>query len=118
MAELSYRFIQISDQAYQLLPEEERFYYHRREEGVWAKLVESAAESTNPSQSRRKKISQRKRWAIFKRDGYTCTYCYTTDGPFEIDHIHPVALGGDNHPSNLTTACKRCNNKKGARVDR
>jgi len=33
-----------------------------------------------------------------------------------IDHIHPVAAGGDNDPSNLTTACESCNQGKKDRL--
>jgi 5-methylcytosine-specific restriction endonuclease McrA len=52
-------------------------------------------------------------WVI-ERDGERCTYCGDTDGPFEVDHIHPVALGGTDVLDNLTCACRRCNRSKGA----
>jgi len=45
---------------------------------------------------------------IFERDGYRCTYCGTTEGPFECDHIVPVSRGGSKDDSNLTTACVSC----------
>ncbi len=56
------------------------------------------------------------RRAIMERDAYCCTYCGAKDGPFEIDHIFPVALGGGNEPENLTTACISCNRSKGAKT--
>lgn len=46
--------------------------------------------------------------------GVACTYCYDTEGPFVLDHVHPVSRGGSNHPLNLTPACERCNSQKGA----
>jgi hypothetical protein len=51
-----------------------------------------------------------------KRDRFQCTYCATpgTDAELEVDHIIPVARGGSNHMSNLTTACRACNQKKGS----
>jgi len=51
-----------------------------------------------------------------KRDRFMCTYCGASgnDTELEIDHIIPVSKGGSNHISNLTTACKSCNMKKGA----
>lgn len=51
-----------------------------------------------------------------KRDRFQCTYCGApgTDAELEIDHIIPVARGGSHHISNLTTACRTCNQKKGA----
>ena len=53
---------------------------------------------------------------VMKRDRFQCTYCGTpgTDAELEIDHIVPVAAGGSNHMSNLTTACRRCNQIKGS----
>lgn len=72
-------------------------------------------------------ISQWSRWSgreiipasvrslIFERDGHQCAYCRTHSGPFHIDHIDPVALGGSNEPENLTVACARCNLSKGAK---
>lgn len=52
---------------------------------------------------------------VLERDGYCCAYCQTTDGPFEVDHILAVALGGGNELENLTCACKPCNRSKGAK---
>lgn len=53
-----------------------------------------------------------------KRDRFTCSYCGApgTDAELEIDHIIPVAKGGSNHMSNLTTACRAFNQSKGARA--
>jgi len=51
-----------------------------------------------------------------KRDRFRCTYCGApgTDAELEIDHIIAVARGGSHHISNLTTACRACNQAKGA----
>jgi len=51
-----------------------------------------------------------------KRDRFRCTYCGVpgTDAELEIDHVVPVASGGSNHVSNLTTACRACNQRKGS----
>ena len=56
-------------------------------------------------------------WALlrlqtFRRDGFVCQYCDSRDGPFECDHVLPVAAGGPSHISNLITACKDCNRRK------
>lgn len=48
----------------------------------------------------------------FDRDGYCCTYCGTTDAPFEIDHIKPRCKGGENILENVVVACRRCNRSK------
>ena len=55
------------------------------------------------------------RAAILSRDGERCRYCGDFDGPFQIDHIWPVALGGTDDPENLCVACRSCNASKGAK---
>lgn len=51
---------------------------------------------------------------VMKRDKFRCTYCGASgnDVELEIDHIHPISKGGSNHMSNLTTACRSCNQSK------
>lgn len=55
------------------------------------------------------------RHAILARDGERCRYCGTFDGPFQIDHVWPIALGGGDEPENLVVACRTCNASKGAK---
>lgn len=59
-------------------------------------------------------ISNRLRYEIFRRDGFTCRYCGASapDVALEVDHVVPVALGGSDKPANLTTACVLCNSGK------
>lgn len=45
-----------------------------------------------------------------------CAYCGKTDVPLEIEHLTPKSRGGSNRVSNLTLACRPCNQKKGART--
>lgn len=49
---------------------------------------------------------------IFKRDNYQCQYC-GTKRDLTLDHVHPSSRGGQHSWTNLVTACKRCNAKKG-----
>ena len=55
------------------------------------------------------------RAAIMLRDTYTCQYC--TDKPGQllltVDHVIPRSRGGEHTWTNLVTACKRCNQRKG-----
>ena len=66
----------------------------------------------------RKPLPKWLRFAIFKRDGFKCTYCGA--GPkqsrLQVDHIHPWSKGGTDDPSNLTTACTDCNGGKAAKL--
>lgn len=64
------------------------------------------------------------KWAIFERDGWTCKICgvqtpkslsglWLPNSP-ELDHIIPLAKGGDHIKSNVQCACASCNRQKGA----
>lgn len=63
---------------------------------------------------KRKPLSQKIRFEVFKRDMFTCQYCggKAPDAILEVDHIVPVAKNGDNSLENLVTACKECNRGK------
>lgn len=73
-----------------------------------------------PSNSKktRKGLGKTIRFEIFKRDHFTCQYCGAQPPGvvLVIDHIIPVAKGGDNDETNLTTACEPCNQGKKARL--
>ncbi len=50
---------------------------------------------------------------VLEKWGRTCAYCTAKDTPLEVEHIHPKSKGGSNRLSNLTLACRPCNQKKG-----
>lgn len=49
---------------------------------------------------------------VKKRAGYKCQKCGTTEGPFEADHIIPVAKGGLTVLFNLACLCWKCHSKR------
>ena len=63
---------------------------------------------------------------IFNRDGWRCHLCggltkqhlrgTTKAKAPELDHIIPLANGGDHTPANLACSCRHCNIKKGAQT--
>lgn len=63
---------------------------------------------------KRKAISKKTRFEVFKRDSFTCQYCgsHPPTVVLEPDHIDPVANGGGNEMDNLVTACFDCNRGK------
>ena len=65
----------------------------------------------------RQAIKKSVRFEVFKRDSFTCQYCgaKSPDVVLEVDHITPVAEGGDNDILNLVTACRQCNAGKSDR---
>lgn len=66
----------------------------------------------------REPVSKKKRFDVFKRDGFKCQYCGATPPGvlLHVDHINPVANGGKSSIDNLITACEPCNLGKGART--
>lgn len=67
-------------------------------------------------------IRRSTRLAIYSRDGFCCVYCGKkvrggkgTKGPgaANLDHLHPLELGGASTADNLVTACGTCNATKG-----
>lgn len=67
--------------------------------------------------SKRKPMSKKLRFEVFKRDSFTCQYCgnQAPDVILHVDHIKPVAKNGSNDILNLITSCSDCNFGKGAR---
>jgi 5-methylcytosine-specific restriction protein A len=56
---------------------------------------------------------------VFERDRYQCQSCRKTnlEAELTIDHIIPLARGGQNDISNLQTLCRHCNQKKTHHLD-
>ena len=62
--------------------------------------------------------TRQNRIRVFERDGYLCRYCHKqlTRLTATLDHVTPVAEGGDNSLENLVTACLDCNSRKNMRA--
>ena len=56
---------------------------------------------------------------VFERDSYQCQSCGKTqlETQLTIDHIIPLARGGQNDISNLQTLCYPCNQQKKHNLD-
>jgi hypothetical protein len=67
--------------------------------------------------SKRQSLTKTTRFEVFKRDAFQCQYCggKAPDVVLEVDHLKPVASGGDNEMINLVTSCRDCNAGKGAK---
>jgi 5-methylcytosine-specific restriction endonuclease McrA len=53
---------------------------------------------------------------LLEKWGRQCVYCRATNVRLQIEHIVPKARDGSNRVSNLTIACKPCNDVKGKRT--
>jgi len=56
------------------------------------------------------------RRGVLSRDNYTCQYCGATPPrkDLTVDHILPRSRGGKTTWENVTTACQKCNGRKGS----
>lgn len=66
----------------------------------------------------KREISDRLRFKILMRDGFTCRSCGRSPVKelgveLHVDHIIPWSKGGETVPENLETKCKKCNLGKG-----
>lgn len=50
---------------------------------------------------------------LLEKWGRCCAYCGTENIPLEIEHIQARSNGGSDRVSNLTLACRPCNQRKG-----
>lgn len=64
--------------------------------------------------AKRKKISKRTRFEVFKRDSFKCQYCGASapEVTLDLEHIIAHANGGGDDITNLVTACTACNSGK------
>jgi hypothetical protein len=53
---------------------------------------------------------------LLEKWGRKCAYCNATNVPLQIEHLVPKGRDGSNRVSNLTIACKPCNDAKGQRT--
>ncbi len=55
---------------------------------------------------------------LFLRDAYLCMYCGGTFNNHSLtrDHVIPISKGGKDRWSNVVSACRSCNTRKGNRI--
>lgn len=94
-----------------LLPEEIEACRERRNKLTAAKPVAVMERDSDYYNVRENRVK------VYERDNYRCQYCdkQLTHFTVTLDHITPIAEGGDNCFENLLTACLLCNSKKNAR---
>ncbi len=68
-----------------------------------------------PRKSTRLKFSREN---IYLRDNFTCQYCAKEFAPKELtlDHVVPASKFGRKDWTNVVTACRACNHRKGNRT--
>jgi len=74
--------------------------------------------STSKRRRTKREVSERMRFRILLRDGFSCKSCgvsplKTPGVELHVDHIVPWSKGGETLEDNLQTKCARCNLGKG-----
>lgn len=66
---------------------------------------------TDSPKPRRRPLSKRIRFEVFKRDQFTCLYCgaHPPAAILHVDHVQPFSKGWTDDLDNLVTACQACN---------
>lgn len=89
-----------------------------------ARARKSAARLAGKMARRAARVEMVNPFAVFERDGWKCRLCgvrtpkrlrgtYEPRAP-ELDHIIPIAVGGEHSYRNVQLACRECNLGKGA----
>lgn len=71
-----------------------------------------------PTGKASRSISKSLRFAVLRRDDFSCTYCgrRPPEVKLHIDHVIPWSKGGTTEMINLRAACEDCNLGKGAKL--
>lgn len=67
--------------------------------------------------TKRKSLTKKTRFEVFKRDGFKCQYCgaCAPEAILVVDHIDPISKDGADEMVNYITACQPCNAGKSDR---
>lgn len=67
--------------------------------------------------TKRKSMTKKTRFEVFKRDGFKCQYCgaCSPEAILVVDHINPISKDGADDMMNYITACQPCNAGKSDR---
>ena len=86
-------------------------------EWYWHQVAKAPKLVSAPTPTRRA-IPPAMRHEVFKRGGYKCVECGSTnkDSVLHVDHILPVSRRGGDELENLQILCERCNKSKSVRV--
>ena len=106
----------------------EAFVKYINEEDTEVEIIEEQAETISTTKNKTKRrtsrnISDRMRFRILSRDGFTCQSCGASPikergVELHVDHITPWSKGGETEEENLQTKCKQCNLGKGNAFDK
>jgi 5-methylcytosine-specific restriction endonuclease McrA len=101
-----------------------RFAYCTECVGAVARDVKATSRAIGKARKRAATVERVSPYRVFERDGWRCYLCrcdtpkhkrgtYDDDAP-ELEHVIPLAQGGEHSYANTRCACRSCNLLKGA----
>jgi 5-methylcytosine-specific restriction endonuclease McrA len=78
----------------------------------WKKVNRSAEPTKALRKAHKDKVTVLTKALLVKQRG-CCAICHTKAGPWHLDHIMPLCLGGEDAAGNLQVLCATCNLRKG-----
>lgn len=89
---------------------------HKKAHAIYCSKTCKSMDHNFKHRARTRVAGVARRRQIIERDDATCYLCGTALQPsqVEIDHLIPVAQGGDSDPVNLAVSCRWCNRSRGA----
>jgi 5-methylcytosine-specific restriction endonuclease McrA len=94
------------------------YYMKEEKEEEMTGSLDTGTDAIKTKKRTTRNISDRKRFYILMRDGFTCKSCGASPikdmgVSLHVDHIIPWSKGGETEDNNLQTKCKTCNLGKG-----
>lgn len=91
---------------------------NRRSGQLSAVTLHSIIACRGPVQNHSNRLPGLSNQALFNRDHHLCLYCGQRFNSEALtrDHVIPISKGGSDRWTNLVTACRRCNQRKGDRT--
>jgi len=78
-------------------------------------VIEFVEEEMEEPKKRSRRISQRVKDQVWRRDEGKCVECGSNES-LEFDHIIPHSKGGANTYRNIQLLCEQCNRSKSAKI--
>lgn len=82
---------------------------------IMANILVGEVELTAGSKSNRKKVKDKVKRDVMRRDNNQCLNCGKKED-LTLDHIIPISLGGCDSNENLQILCRSCNSKKSTSI--
>jgi hypothetical protein len=91
---------------------------NKKSNAIYCSKTCKSMDHTFKHRSKTRVLGVARRQAIYERDLRSCYMCLSPleAKGFHLDHLVPVARGGDNSQTNLAVSCADCNKRRGTTI--